>query len=219
MRTKEREDYLKTIYQLQRKSSPVRTTDIARVLNVEPASVTGIIKRLSELDLVVYAPYKGVTLSESGMRVALEVIRNHRLIELYLVEALGYTWDEVHAEAERLEHAVSPLFIERIEAALGYPATDPHGSPIPTKDGTVNRRSEMPLTSLTAGQTGRVSRVVDEDSELLRYLDGLDLRPGATLEVIEIPPYGGSIQIQSNGEAKDIGTEAARQIFIELMPE
>ena len=119
MLTKEREDYLKAIYHLQHEESPVRTTIIARALGVEPASVTGVIKRLSESELVDYQPYRGVTLTRQGERIALEVIRHHRLIELYLIEALGYSWDEVHDEAERLEHAVSPLFIERISESLG----------------------------------------------------------------------------------------------------
>ncbi len=214
MRTKGREDYLKTIYSLQRVSSPVRTTDIARALGVEPASVTGVIKRLAQLDLLEYAPYKGVILTDKGMKVALEVIRSHRLIELYLVEALGYTWDEVHEEAERLEHAVSPRFIARIEAALGYPETDPHGAPIPTEDGTIQPRSENPLSSLKASESGTITRVTDEDPGLLRYLDSLGIRPGEQVTVLSVAPYGGPIQLLIGETEHNIGREAAMQIFV-----
>ncbi|GAB4478364.1 MAG: metal-dependent transcriptional regulator [Anaerolineae bacterium] len=214
MRTRGREDYLKTIYTLQRTSSPVRTTDIARALGVEPASVTGVIKRLAELDLLEYAPYKGVTLTDKGLKVALEVIRSHRLIELYLVEALGYTWDEVHEEAERLEHAVSPRFIARIEAALGYPETDPHGAPIPTEDGTIRPRSENPLSSLKVSESGTITRVTDEDPGLLRYLDSLGIRPGEQVTVLSVAPYGGPIQLLVGEAEHNIGREAAMQIFV-----
>ena len=214
MRTKEREDYLKTIYILQRERAPVRTTDIARELSIEPASVTGVIKRMSELGLLEYEPYKGVTLSPDGLKVALEVIRNHRLIELYLVEALGYTWDEVHDEAERLEHAVSQRFIDRIEAALGFPENDPHGSPIPSREGVIRRPMEQTLSQLNAGMQGRVSRVTDEDPELLRYLDGLRVRPGEMISILEVGQYGGPIRIRVGDEEQTIGLEAAAQVFV-----
>lgn len=214
MITKEREDYLKTIYTLQRVSSPVRTTDIAKALGVEPASVTGVIKRLAELELLNYEPYKGVSLSENGLKVALEIIRHHRLIELYLVKALEYSWDEVHEEAERLEHAVSELFIERIEAALGYPEFDPHGSPIPAKDGTIEPRDERPLAMLEVGNQGIITRVMDEDPHLLRYLDDLGVKPGESVEVNEIVPYGGPIHLTIAGKEHSIGKEAAMQVFV-----
>lgn len=215
--TKEREDYLKTIYHLQHEENPVRTTTIARALGVEPASVTGVIKRLSELNLLYYEPYKGVSLTDDGRRIALEVIRHHRLIELYLIEKLGYSWDEVHDEAERLEHAVSPLFIERISTAMGNPEIDPHGSPIPTKDGQISPRAGIALSELTVGQGGRVARVNDEDPDLLRYLGDLGMVPQVDLVVLEVAPFGGPIRVKVGGREQSLGPEAAANVFIELI--
>jgi DtxR family Mn-dependent transcriptional regulator len=214
--TREREDYLKTIYKLQQEESPVRTTLIAKALGVEPASVTGVIKRLAELDYLEHQPYRGVTLTRAGELVALEVIRHHRLLELYLIHALSYSWDEVHDEAERLEHAVSPLFIQRIEAALGYPEIDPHGSPIPTMDGQIAPRIGTRLSELEAGQAGRVARVSDDDPGLLRYLASLEIRPGVLLSVRRVEPYGGPITIDVNRATHQLGPQAASQVFIEL---
>lgn len=215
--SKEREDYLKTIYHLQHEETPVRTTTIARALGIEPASVTGVIKRLSELDLLNYEPYKGVSLTEDGRRVALEIIRHHRLIELYLIEKLGYGWDEVHDEAERLEHAVSPLFIERISDALGNPHIDPHGSPIPTEDGKIGPRTGVSLSELTVGQGGHLARVEDDDPDLLRYLGGLGMVPGADIVVLDIAPFGGPIRVNVNGTEQALGPEAAANVYIELV--
>jgi len=215
--SKEREDYLKTIYHLQHEENPVRTTTIARALGIEPASVTGVIKRLSELDLLNYEPYKGVSLTEDGRRVALEVIRHHRLIELYLIEKLGYGWDEVHDEAERLEHAVSPLFIERISDALGNPQIDPHGSPIPTEDGQIGPRTGISLIELTVGQGGHLARVEDDDPDLLRYLGGLGMVPGAEVVVLDVAPFGGPIRVNVNGTEQALGPEAAANVYIELV--
>jgi DtxR family transcriptional regulator, Mn-dependent transcriptional regulator len=215
--TREREDYLKTIYKLQQDESPVRTTLLAKALGVEPASVTGVVKRLAELNYVEHQPYRGVTLTRAGELVALEVIRHHRLIELYLIDALGYSWDEVHAEAERLEHAVSPLFIQRIEAALGFPEIDPHGSPIPTTDGHIAPRKGTRLSEMSIGDRGRVARVSDDDPGLLRYLAGLNIRPGAEIDITSIEPYGGPIGVSVNGTAYSLGPQAASQIFIEVV--
>jgi DtxR family Mn-dependent transcriptional regulator len=214
--SKEREDYLKTIYHHQQNEAPVRTTIIARTLGVEPASVTGVIKRLAELDLLEYQPYKGVTLTEEGEKVALEVIRHHRLIELYLIEALGYSWDEVHEEAERLEHAVSSLFIERIADALGNPQIDPHGSPIPTEEGEIEPRAGVALDVLRVGQGGHIARVDDDDPDLLRYLGELGIRPGAEIAVLDIAPFGGPIRIYVSGQNQAIGPEAASHVFVRL---
>ncbi len=214
--TKEREDYIKVIYQLQQGGSPVRTTSIAKALGVEPASVTGVIKRLAELNLVVYQRYKGVTLTPQGEKVALEVIRHHRLIELYLMEALGYSWDEVHEEAEELEHAVSPRFIERVAAALDHPATDPHGAPIPTRDGHIGPQRGRKLSELSIGERGAITRVDDDDPALLRYLGSLGIRPGAEIEVLEVAPAGGSISVGVGGERHTLGAQAATHVFIEV---
>lgn len=214
MITKEREDYLKTIYHLQKEETPVRTNSIAKALKLEPASVTGAIKRLAELGYVVYSPYKGVELSDSGERVALDVIRNHRLIELFLIEKLGYSWDEVHDEAERLEHAASHLFVERIAIALGDPARDPHGSPIPTRDGHIAERNEVSLQELPVGYSGVITRVSDEDAELLRYLAELGLWPGVGIKMVELAPYGGPIHVVIGNISLAVGLEAARQVYI-----
>lgn len=214
MRTKEREDYLKTIYQLQRQSGSVRTTDIARSLSVEPASVTGVLKRLAELELVLYRPYHGVELTESGLQVALEIIRNHRLIELYLVEVLGFRWDEVHDEAERLEHAVSQRFIDRIEAALGYPEVDPHGSPIPARDGSLRRPPEMPLSALKRQQPSSVTRVVDEDGEMLRYLASHGIHPGVAIVVLEGSAGSGTLRVRIGDQEQEIEAQVVRSVFV-----
>ena len=217
MITQEREDYLKTIYKLQQDSSPVRTTVLAKALEIEPASVTGVIKRLGELELVNYQPYKGVTLTPSGERVALEVIRHHRLIELYLIEMLGYSWDEVHDEAERLEHVVSDLFEERIAAALGYPEIDPHGSPIPSKEGRIAPQTGGRLSKRKVGDRGVITQVYDDDPHLLRYLGDLGIRPGVAIEILSIEPYGGGIEIRiKDSESHHIGLEAASNVLIEL---
>jgi DtxR family Mn-dependent transcriptional regulator len=214
--SKEREDYLKTIYHHQQNEAPVRTTTIARSLGVEPASVTGVIKRLAELDLLEYQPYKGVILTEEGERVALEVVRHHRLIELYLIEALGYSWDEVHEEAERLEHAVSSLFIERIAHALGNPHIDPHGSPIPTEQGEIEPRGGVALDAVRVGQGGHIAQVDDDDPELLRYLGELGIRPGAEVAVLGIAPFGGPIRLNVSGKSQAIGPEAASHVYVRL---
>jgi DtxR family Mn-dependent transcriptional regulator len=185
-------------------------------LGVEPASVTGIIKRLAELNLVNYERYKGVTLTEAGEKIALEVIRHHRLIELYLMEALGYSWDEVHDEAEQLEHAISDELEDRIAAALGEPTVDPHGAPIPTKDGKVQPLTGQRLSEVQAGQEGCVCRVDDRDPELLRYLDTLNIRPGTHIHVTEVAPFGGPVHIRVGDAEHAIGDEAARQIYVEV---
>ncbi len=212
--TREREDYLKTVYHLQAAESPVRTTVLARAMGVEPASVTGAIKRLAELGLLEYEPYRGVTLTPDGERLALEVIRHHRLIELYLIEALGYEWDEVHDEAERLEHAVSPLFVERINRALGYPEIDPHGAPIPTQDGQIEPHTGSRLSELQAGDGGQVSEVDDSDPDLLRYLGELGIRPGTPITVLDVAPYGGPIRITVGTETHALGPDAAFHVFV-----
>jgi DtxR family Mn-dependent transcriptional regulator len=216
MITREREDYLKTIYKLQHEESPVRTTSIAKALGVEPASVTGVVKRLAELDYVQHEPYHGVTLTKSGEKIALDVIRNHRLIELYLIQSLGYSWDEVHDEAERLEHAVSTRFIERIAALLGNPEIDPHGSPIPTRDGRIASASSLRLSEMRQGQRGVIASVDDDDPGLLRYLATLDIRPGNPVTVLEVAPYGGSISVRVGDREHALGPQAAAQVFVHV---
>lgn len=216
MITNEREDYLKTIYKLEAQSTPVRNTAIAEALGVEPGSVTGVMKRLAELNLVNYEPYRGVTLTEAGKKIALEVIRHHRLIELYLTEALGYSWDEVDAEAEMLEHVISEQFEERIADLLGHPEHDPHGYPIPSKDGVMQPHNDVPLTELEAGQEAVVKRVNDDDPEMLRYLGSLGLLPGTVIEVIEVAPFGGPVHVISGEARHALGPDAASQIYVKV---
>lgn len=220
MITHERQDYLKTIYKLESEAVPVRTTRIAQAMGVEPASVTGVIKRLADLKLLNYKRYKGVTLTQSGERIALEIIRHHRLLELYLIEALGYSWDEVDAEAEALEHVISEQMEDRIAALLGHPEHDPHGSPIPSKDGTVQPRKGKPLTEMVEGEEGIVCGVVsDHDADLLRYLAELGLLPKTRIKMLTMAPFGGSVQIlmsDTNIEVS-LGQEAASNVFVDAL--
>ena len=167
MHTQAVEDYLKTIYDLGR-GETVSTSALAERLGVTSASVTGMVKKLAEMNLVSHEPYRGVTLAEAGRRIALEVIRHHRLVERYLHDALGVPWDRVHAEAEKIEHVLSEDLEARMDAALGHPTTDPHGAPIPTLDLVLDEPDVTPLAALKAGQRGTVAEVSDHDADLLR---------------------------------------------------
>ncbi len=190
------EDYLKAAYTLEQEGGPVTTLRLAEALSLSGPSVTNMIKRLNDLNLVVHNPYHGISLTPSGRSVALEVIRHHRLLELYLSKALGYDWDEVHQEAERLEHHVSEQLERRMERVLGYPAFDPHGDPIPTRSGTMAAVEDIALPDLSVGITATISRVNDRDPEKLRYMSSHDLRPGTSLMVRERLPYDGPIRVQ-----------------------
>ena len=163
----------------------VSTNALAERLSIAPASVTGMVKKLAEMKLVDYEPYQGVQLTAGGERVALEIIRHHRLLELYLTQAMGYPWDRVHAEAERLEHAISEEFEDRIANILGNPTHDPHGDPIPTKDGSVALLSRSTLAEMAPGDTARIERVRDDDAVFLRKCGELGLRPAAAITMIE----------------------------------
>jgi DtxR family Mn-dependent transcriptional regulator len=208
------EDYLKTIYMLRERSGAASTTAIAAALGVTPASVTGMIKKLAEMKLVRHAPYQGVELTRSGEKIALEIVRHHRLLELFLMEALGYTWDEVHAEADVLEHVISEEFEERMAARLRYPTIDPHGDPIPAKDGTFAARKERALLSLQAGQSAQITHITDTNSEMLRYAASLGLAPRTRLTLLEAEPFGGSLRVKIGKAEKSIGRELAAQIFV-----
>ena len=208
------EDYLKTIYMLHEREGAASTTAIAAALEVTPASVTGMIKKLAEMKLVRHAPYQDVELTRSGEKSALEIVRHHRLLELFLMEALGYTWDEVHAEADVLEHVISEEFEERMAARLRYPAVDPHGDPIPTKDGTLKARKERALLSLQAGESAQITHINDTHSEMLRYAASLGLAPMTRLTLIEAEPFGGSLRVKIGKAEKSIGRELAAQIFV-----
>jgi DtxR family Mn-dependent transcriptional regulator len=194
------EDYLKQIFLLGEEGGRVSTQALARRLRVKPASVTEMVSRLAQLGLVEHAPYRGVRLTEGGKRVALEMVRHHRLLETYLVEHLGYTWDEVHDEAERLEHVISERFEARIAEVMGHPTRDPHGDPIPTPDLSVPPEdTSVPLQELPAGSTGTVVRVVVQDPESLELLEGLGLSPGSVVEVISGHKRGVRIRVGGDG--------------------
>jgi DtxR family Mn-dependent transcriptional regulator len=194
------EDYLKTIYEVQQEGggAPAGTAELAEKLGVSRASVTGMLKKLaaSQDRLIEYARYRGVRLTPSGERAALEVVRHHRLLETYLTSALGFAWDEVHAEADHLEHVISEDLEERIAAYLGHPTADPHGAPIPRRDGSLPLRQEVRLSDVEAGTEAVVLRVSDRDPELLRYLDRLGLRPPARLRVLERGPFDGPLHVE-----------------------
>ncbi len=210
------EDYLKTIYMLSEEATPVTTSRIAEARNVKPGSATSMIQRLAGLNLVHYEKHYGVTLTEAGRKVALEVIRHHRLIELYLMEALGFSWDEVHEQADVLEHVISEQLEERIAAALNHPRFDPHGDPIPTRDGDVLHLATTPLTDVPAGSRARVARIVnDEDSALLIYLAELGLVPGVELEVRHVAPFSGPLTVAINGQERVIGHHVAAAVLVE----
>ncbi len=212
------EDYLKTIYMLAEDESPVSTSRIAAARNVKPASVTGMLQRLEQLQLVNYEKHYGVTLTETGHKIALEVIRHHRLIELYLIEALGFSWDEVHEQADILEHVISEKLEERIAAALGYPTLDPHGDPIPNKEGKIVQANLRPLTTIAPTQTARVSRILqDDNSERLRYLAELGLTPGTAIELIAVEPKDGPITFRLHGEERVINHDAAAVVLVDLL--
>jgi DtxR family transcriptional regulator, Mn-dependent transcriptional regulator len=210
------QDYLKTIYKLQKKG-PVPTTEIAMELDVSGASVTGMLKRLSGMGFVDYNSYKGVILTEKGEKIALHIIRHHRLLELYLKEMLGFSLDKVHDEACRLEHYISEEFSDKIDDLLGNPKFDPHGHPIPTKEGKIFALKEVPLSEAEIGVELTITRLSDNDPKFLNYLEQMDLMPNRNVKLLEIAPFNGPITIRHNGEDKIIGQELARNIYVEQL--
>jgi DtxR family transcriptional regulator, Mn-dependent transcriptional regulator len=205
--TRSVEDYLKAIYQLSPEGRPASTSEIAHLLALSPPSVTGMVKRLSEYGLLEHIPYRGVQLTDEGRRAALRMVRRHRLIEAYLVEFLGYSWDTVHEEAERLEHAVSDTMVERMATALGNPDVDPHGDPIPSADGFVQELSCTPLTDIPVGQTVDIHRVHESQPERLRYIASLGLKPGVQVTVTDRQPFDDLVTIEVGGQQHVIGRE------------
>lgn len=209
------EDYLKAIFKLSQESQAATTSSIAAQLGIAAGSVSGMLRRLSERGLVEHVPYYGARLTADGEEEALRTIRRHRIIELFLVEVLGYDWDRVHDEAERLEHAASDDLIGRMAHVLGEPTADPHGAPIPSVEGTLVDRAWPRLEELDAGQTGTVRRVSDEDPAALRYLGELGLRPGTSVRVLEHAPFNGPLVLSVAGQERSIGRELARTIRVE----
>jgi DtxR family Mn-dependent transcriptional regulator len=208
------EDYLKAIYTLGRTQAQVTTSLLAEHLGFKPASVTGMLKTMADLHLVAYTPYYGVELTPAGERIALEVVRHHRLIELYLVEALGYGWDEVHDEAERLEHHISEKLEARIAAHLGEPNFDPHGDPIPTLEGMLPAGTDARLADLAVGESGCITRVRDQHPDRLRYLADLGLVPGANIEVTASAPFDGPISVRIDTTVHPLDRRIAREIYV-----
>jgi DtxR family Mn-dependent transcriptional regulator len=214
------EDYLKTIYDLTQSHGRASTTQIADVLEVKPASVTGMVKKLAltKPPLVEYRKHKGVVLTKEGEKVALEVIRHHRLLELFLHETLGYSWDEVDAEADRLEHVISEELEERIAQALGDPTHDPHGDPIPTRELEMPTYAKVRLSSLRPGEQAIIKRVRDTDPDLLRYLSERGIVPQACITVLDYSPFDDNLRLSIQGQPEHVvlGSRVTRQIFIEM---
>lgn len=209
------EDYLKSILALAADGDgAVATHQLSDRLGVTPASVTGMLQRLDQLGLVAYRPYRGVRLTDAGRRAALEIVRHHRLLETFLATTLGYRWDQVHAEAERLEHVISELFEERIAAVLGDPTHDPHGDPIPREDLTMPApASSRPLTRLVAGSAGRLVRVAAQDADALALLSRLGLELGALLEVVDSSTAG--VRVRMDGARYLLPNELAGALWID----
>ena len=214
------EDYLKTIYQITLTHERASTNQIAMALGLAPASVTGMIKKLDEIEppVVEYQKHRGVVLTEKGETIALEVIRHHRLIEMFLHEVLDYEWDQVHTEADKLEHVISEEFEERIAKALGDPSHDPHGDPIPTRDLEMPDRLSSPLADLRPGQEAVVLQVRDENPELLRYLSGLGIIPNASLRILEYSPLDENLSQQVSGKTDQfvLGPRITQEIFVKV---
>ena len=211
------QDYLKNIYELTEGGETASTNALAAKLSISAPSVTGMVKKLSNTEppLVEYQKHQGVTLTKEGRKAALEVIRHHRLLEAWLVQTLGYTWDEVHEEAERLEHVISEDFERRIAAAMGHPVRDPHGDLIPTEDLKMPVDESTPLSALRPGQSATIQRVRASDPELLRYLDELYLTPGAQLEIKNHSPFDHNLTIKIGKKSIVLGLNITSQIFVE----
>lgn len=214
------EDYLKAIYGLTRTGAPASTSALAEHLTVQPASVTGMVKRLAEQGFLAHLPYRGVQLTEKGSRAALRVIRRHRILETYLTERLGYAWEEVHDEAERLEHTASERLIESMARALGNPRRDPHGAPIPTADGEVETASLDTLAEAALGEPQVIQSVRDDEAEGLRAMEASGLVPGARVRVRSRDP-GAPVEVQvgaDDGPTTLIPRELAERIFVQTVP-
>jgi len=210
------QDYAKAIYALEeREGAAVSTNALAERMGVTAASASAMVKRLDALGLVTHVPYRGVQLTDAGTKVALEILRHHRLLELYLSETLGVPWDRVHDEAEVLEHVLSEELEELIAAKLGDPTHDPHGDPIPTRDGRMPAVRTRALCDLAAGDHGRFVRISDSDPEMLRYLADRGIAPGAELEIVEKQPFDGPLFVRFGADVHVLGGGLARAMRVE----
>jgi DtxR family transcriptional regulator, Mn-dependent transcriptional regulator len=208
------EDYLKAIYDLERVGRPAATSELASHLGVAPASVTGMVRRLAEQGLVTHERYHGVRLTAKGRLGALRTLRRHRVLEAYLVQVLGYRWDEVHEEAERLEHAASDDLIDRMALAIGEPTVDPHGAPIPSREGAVDEADYVSLLDVNPGTEATIMRIADEDPDLLRHVAELTLTPGSRVKVVKQAPFDGPITLDADGELIVIGRPLAQHLLV-----
>ena len=208
------EDYLKFIFKLQASGEKVTTSAIAERMHVSAASVTSMIKKLAEANLLTHTPYHGVDLTPGGKKIALEIIRHHRLLELYLADTLGFSWDTVDKEAERLEHVISEEFEAKIDKALGNPTIDPHGSSIPTENGDMDQVDCVQLSSLQKGRRAIIRQVSDRDPDMLRYMASIGLHLETPVEVIDRAPFNGPVTIGVGTDQHAIGLELADHIFV-----
>lgn len=211
--TRSVEDYLKAIYHLTLEGQAASTSAIAQYLDLAPPSVSGMIRRLSDQGLLEHVPYRGVELTANGRRAALRMVRRHRIIEAYLVARLGYTWDTVHDEAERLEHAVTDALIERMAAALGHPQFDPHGDPIPDPAGNIEELIYTPLSDVPVGETAELARVDTSQADRLRYLSDTGLTPGTRITVVARQPFDGPMTIETEAGRQVLGQELGRLLL------
>ncbi len=208
------EDYLKAIYILETEGEGATTTNIAEVLNISSASVTNMLKRLAGMNFIEHKSYKGAKLTDAGKKIALEILRHHRLLELYLQEIMGYSWDEVHDEAEKLEHHISEQFEDRIAELLDHPTHDPHGDPIPSKDGIVPEMASLAVCDADLDTPYLIGRVKDQDPELLRYLEKTGVIPGVKITVLDKAPFEGPIRVLLEDVEKTLGYAIAKQIYV-----
>jgi len=213
------EDYVKVVYSFTEwQDKPITSSQLAQRLGVANSSVSEMVRKLKDQGLVDHKPYSAITLTDAGLRLALSMVRRHRLIETYLVQQLGYSWDEVHDEAELLEHAVSDTFIERVSAQLGHPDRDPHGDPIPTADGKVHMPVARLMGELDEGHTGRITRISDDNPELLRYLAAEEIDLDSEVEIMGRRPFGGAliVRISSAGRTRefDLADEVTSALWV-----
>ncbi len=208
------EDYLKNIFKLEQIVSPVKTSSIALKMELSSASVTGMLKKLHKMRLVVYKPYQGVFLTKKGEKVALEIIRHHRLIELFLNQKMGIDWDKVDIEAEKLEHVLSEELEEVLDKSLGFPTLDPHGDPIPSKEGNIRKLSEKKLFETEEGVEVSITRVGQENNEILKYLGEIGLIPGVSIEILKKSVKTDTITISINGVSHTFSSSVGSFVFV-----
>lgn len=212
------QDYLKTIYRIQESSleNRAKTQKIAEALGLTSASVTGMLKRLAHMKLIDYNSYKGAKLTAGGKKIALEIIRHHRLLELYLKEIMGYPLEKIHDEACRLEHHISDEFADKINDLLGNPEWDPHGHPIPTKDGKITKLKEIQINKMEVGQEVEILRLADDDPQTLAYFEEKGIKPRLKVKINEISPLDGYIKLQLNNKIISIGFNVAKSIYVKI---